>query len=131
MGLKKLSHFQLFDAKKFFEGKDFMLSKVEEWQEGDDPQHLQTIGTKITGVIFRDHTDYGKAGQGINKGESLVFKVSQPATAFAGWKPFNTVFKAATFTKVSVYGDYRNQLSIKVPNLVAVGGAGSSAVKKG
>lgn len=125
MGLKKLSHFQVFDAKKFFEGKDFMLSKVEEWQEGDDPQHLQTIGTKVTGVIFRDHTDYGKAGQGINAGESLVFKVSQPVTVFAGWKPFNTIFKATTFTKVSVYGDYRNMLSVKVPSLTAINGAGS------
>lgn len=128
MGLKKLSHFQLFDTKKFFESKDFMLSKVEEWQEGDDPQHLQTVGTKVTGVIFRDNTDYGKAGQGINSGESLVFKVSQPVTNFSSWKPFNTVFKANNFTKVSVYGEYRNQLSVKVPRLTAINGAG--AVKK-
>lgn len=128
MGLKKLNRFQTFDAKKFFEGKDFMLSKVEEWQEGEDLDHLKTVGTKVTGVIFRDNTDYGKAGQGINSGESLVFKVSQPVAAFAGWKPFNTVFKATTFTKVSVYGDYRNQLSVKVPSLAAINGAG--AVKK-
>lgn len=128
MGLKKLSRFQVFDAKGFFEGKDFMLSKVEEWQEGEDLDHLKTVGTKVTGVIFRDRTSYGKAGQGINAGESLVFKVSQPVTAFANWKPFNTVFKASTFTKVSVYGDYRNMLSVKVPSLTAINGAG--AVKK-
>lgn len=130
MGLKKLSRFQLFDSKGFFEDKDFMLSKVEEWQEGEDAQHLKTVGTKVTGVIFRDRTSYGKAGQGINAGESLVFKVSQPVTTFASWKSFNTVFKATDFTKVSVYGDYRNQLSVKVPSLVAVGGAGAVATKK-
>lgn len=128
MGLKKLSRFQLFDSKGFFEGKDFMLSKVEEWQEGEDSDHLKTVGTKVTGVIFRDKSDYGQVGTEINKGESITFKVSQPVINFSSWKPFNTIFKATTFTKVSIYGTYRNQLSVKVPSLTAINGAG--AVKK-
>lgn len=129
MGLKKLSRFQVFDANGFFAKKEMLLTKVEAWREGEDADHLQTKGTKITGVIFRDNTDYGTAvTSGINKGESITFKVSQSVTAFANWKPFNTIFKATTFTKVSVYGDYRNMLSVKVPSLTAINGAG--AVKK-
>lgn len=130
MSLKKLALFQKFDAKSFFESKDFMLAKLEDWQEGDDPQHLHSVGTKVSGVIFHDKSDYGKAGIGINQGETIVFKVSQPVASFSSWKPFNTVFKTNGFTKVSVYGEYRNQLSVKVPSLVAVGGAGAVTKRK-
>jgi hypothetical protein len=127
MSLKKLSQFQVFDSKAFFESKDFLLSKIEEWQEQDEgSQTLKNVGTKVTGVIFVDKSNYGSAGTGINKGESITFKVSQPVTAFSNWQAFNTVFKATDFTKVSVYGEYRNQLSVRVPDLTAVRGAGAA-----
>lgn len=129
MGLKKLSRFQVFDANGFFAKKEMLLTKVEAWQEGEDADHLQTKGTKITAVIYIDNTAYG-TDLGLNRGESITFKVAQPVSTFSNWRPFNTRFKVNSFTKVSVYGDYRNQLSIKVPNLVAVGGAGAVATKK-
>ena len=126
MSLKRLSQFQEFDSKAFFESKDFLLSKIEEWQEQQEEgnQNLKTVGTKVTGVIFVDKSNYGNAGTRINRGESITFKVSQPVTAFSNWQAFNTVFKATDFTKVSVYGEYRNQLSVRVPNLTAIRGAG-------
>jgi hypothetical protein len=129
MGLKKLSRFQVFDANGFFAKKEMLLTKVEAWQEGEDADHLQTKGTKITAVIYIDNTAYG-TDLGLNRGETLTFKVAQPVSSFATWRPFNTRFKVNSFTKVSVYGDFRNQLSIKVPSLVAVGGAGAVATKK-
>lgn len=125
MSLKKLSQFQVFDSKSFFESKDFLLSKIEEWQE-EGSQNLKTVGTKVTGVIFVDKSSYGNAGTGINRGESITFKVSQPVTNFSSWKAFNTVFKATAFTKVTVYGEYRNQLSVKVPSLTVISGAGAA-----
>lgn len=127
MSLKKLSSFLKFDASSFFASKEMMLSKVEVWKEGEDRDHLQTRGTKVTGVIFRDRTDYN-GETGVNAGESIVFKVSRPLLDFDNWKPFNTVFRVTDVTKAVVYGDYRNQLSITVPKLTAVSGAGS--VKK-
>lgn len=126
MSLKKLSQFQVFDSKSFFESKDFLLSKIEEWQEQEESQNLKTVGTKVTGVIFVDKSTYGNAGTGINRGESITFKVSQPVTNFSSWKAFNTVFKATAFTKVTVYGEYRNQLSVKVPSLTVISGAGAA-----
>lgn len=127
MSLKKLSQFQVFDSKAFFESKDFLLSKIEEWQEQDEgSQTLKNVGTKVTGVIFVDKASYGNAGVGINRGESITFKVSQPVTNFSSWKAFNTVFKATAFTKVTVYGEYRNQLSVKVPSLTVISGAGAA-----
>lgn len=130
MSLKKLSRFQTFDAAAFFAKKEMLLTKVEVWQEGEDADHLQNKGTKVTAVIYIDNTSYG-SDVGLNRGESITFKVAQPVANFSNWRPFNTRFQVKNFTKVSVYGDYRNLLSIKVPDLVAVGGAGSSATKKG
>lgn len=130
MSLKKLSQFQVFDASRFFKSKSFMFAKAELWQQGEDREHLKTLGTKITGVIFRDETDY-RGETGINEGESIVFKVSKPLGAFSEWKRFNTVFKVVEITKAVVYGDYRNQLSTTVPNLVAISGAGAPSRKAG
>lgn len=129
MSLKKLSNFLKFDTSAFFSRKEFLLSKVELWQQGQDQDHMETLGTKITGVIFRDRTDYGKGAVGVNAGESIVFKVAQPLSAFSSWKVFNTRFTVTEVTKAVIYGDFRNQLSITVPSLVAVGGAGAPVKK--
>lgn len=131
MSLKQLSRFNVFDSTRFFNGKEFMYSKAELWQQGEDRDHLQTIGTKITGVILRDRVDYGKGETGVNQGESIVFKVAKPLADFSSWKPFNTVFKVEQVTKAVVYGDYRNNLSVTVPVLVAVSGAGAPVRKAG
>lgn len=124
MSLKKLSQFQVFDASRFFKTKSMMYAKAELWQEGEDRDHLKTVGTKITGVVFHDGTDY-RGEMGVNEGESIVFKVQQPLSTFSTWKTFNTVFKAEQVTKAVVYGDYRNQLSVTVASLTPISGAGA------
>ena len=55
-----LTRFQRFDAERFFSGKKFLLTKIEPWQEGNDSDHLRTIGSKISGVIAIDETVYSK-----------------------------------------------------------------------
>ena len=54
MSLKMLSGFQKFDAERFFKEKQFLFTKLEEWNEGEDAEHMRTVGTKVTGVIFVD-----------------------------------------------------------------------------
>lgn len=117
MSLKKLNKFQKFDVNAFLGESQFLLTKIEEWKSGEDADHLQLLGTKVTGVIAVDGADYGNDLRNVNRGESLVVKVQQPVSAFEGWKPFGTFFKITEVTKASVYGDYRNQLSVTVPNL--------------
>lgn len=131
MSLKQLSTFQAFDAKRFFAGKVFLFSKAELWQQGEEREHMETLGTKITGVIFRDAVTYRKGAVGINRGESITFKVSQPVSAFSGWKAFDTRFEVKKITKATVYGDFRNMLSVTVPTLTPVGGAGAPVRKEG
>lgn len=117
MSLKMLSGFQKFDSEKFFRDKQFLFTKAEEWQEGEDSEHMKVVGTKITGVIFVDDTEYGHDVKGINQGESITFKVRKPVSSFNNWKVFQTTFVVNEFDKVSIWGDFRNQLSVKVPAL--------------
>lgn len=130
MSLKKLTSFQTFDSTRFFGGKDLMLSKLEEWQQGEDRDHMQTVGTKVTGVIFHDRTEYKGGMHGLNQGEALTIKVHKPASDFASWKPFNTIFRLKSVEKAVIYGDYRNKLSV-VGEVVAVSGAGAPVRKAG
>ncbi|MBI1720213.1 MULTISPECIES: hypothetical protein [Lactobacillus] len=120
MSLKGLSGFQKFDSEKFFKDKEFLFTKIEEWQEGEDADHMHVVGSKITGVIYQDSTTYPHDQKGINQGESITFKVRKPISAFNGWKVFQTAFVANEFEKVSIWGDFRNQLSVKVPSLQPV-----------
>lgn len=117
MSLKMLSHFQKFDAELFFKDKKFLLTKVEPWKAGTDPEHLRNVGTKISGVIAIDSTSYGKDLTGVNEGEIITFKVRQGFANFQDWTPLQTVFQAVNFDKVVIWGDYHNQLSVKVPDL--------------
>lgn len=120
MSLKRLTNFQKFDAVKFFKDKGFLFTKAEEWQEGKDVEHMHTVGTKITGVIYADSTDYGQDLKGVNEGESITFKVRKPVSAFNDWQPFGTQFRVEKFEKVSIWGDFRNQLSARVPELTVI-----------
>ena len=117
MSLKSLSSFQRFDGERFFHDKRILFTKAEDWQEGEDMEHMRSVGTKITGVIFSDETDYGRDLKGVNQGESLTIKVRQPLSAFENWQVFQTIFSVEKIDKATIWGDYRNQLSIKVPSL--------------
>ena len=120
MSLKMLTRFQRFDAERFFSGKKFLLTNIEPWQEGNDSDHLRTIGSKISGVIAIDETVYSKNLKGINEGEVITFKVRKPVETFGGWQPLQTVFVATVFDQVSIWGDFHNQLSVRVPDLKEV-----------
>lgn len=120
MSLKGLSKFQKFDGERFFTGKQFLFTKLEEWNEGTDAEHMRTVGTKVTGVILIDETEYGKDIKGINQGESITVKVRKPVSAFNNWQVFQTRFVVNEIDKATIWGDFRNQLSIKVPTLQVV-----------
>lgn len=120
MSLKMLSHFQKFDSEKFFADKKFLFTKVQEWREGSDQNNLHVVGCKISGLVAIDQTKYGKDLTGVNEGEIITFKVRQPITKFQNWQPLQTVFQAVKFDRVVIWGDYRNQLSVRVPDLQEV-----------
>ncbi|MDB6243849.1 hypothetical protein ODV21_09740 [Lactobacillus amylovorus] len=118
MSLKMLNRFQVFDSDRFFSGKKFLLLKLTPWVEpGTDKKESRILGTKVVGAIAIDDTVYSKDVKGINEGETITFKVRQPLTSFQNWEPLQTIFVATQFDRVVIWGDFHNQLSVRVPTL--------------
>ena len=104
--MKGLNQFQKFDWEGFSGGKTFVVTGVSEWSDYDTKAHL---GTKVDCVIAIDKTAYTfKDGQRFtNRFEKISFKVN---------KDMNVPIDARVMPKgvtASIYGDYRNMLSVK------------------
>ncbi|PLT57134.1 hypothetical protein [Mediterraneibacter gnavus] len=114
MSLKKLRYFEYFDAESFFDGKRFKVVGKQAWT---DYKTKNIIGTKLEVAIFVDKTDYGcEDGEVVsNIYEKLVFKVPKDIdiSMEVEVKPVNAI--------CTIYGDYRNQLSIVCDDIEIVG----------
>ncbi|MBR0384860.1 MAG: hypothetical protein IJH61_09285 [Eubacteriaceae bacterium] len=104
--MKFLNQFVYFDWNRFAEGKVFMVTGLTEWQDFETKAYL---GTKIECVILTDNTKYeNKDGQkASNRFEKIVFKVNKNVDI-----PMDSRIVPKNVT-ANVYGDYRNQLSVK------------------
>lgn len=110
MGLKKLSQFLKFDFDEFIKGKACQVTSTGEWVDFTSKVHM---GTKLEAVITRDATPYKqKEGENVtNLYEKLTFKVRKDVKVPVGAYvvPVNAV--------ATVYGDYRNQLSVTADDI--------------
>lgn len=107
MALSCLNAFVTFVWQNFLEGKRFLYVKALPWI--DDGKEL---GSKVVTQIIEDKTQYPKPGVS-NFGEQLSVKVRNvPPAAFGQFKPLNTEVVIQNVEKATVYGEYRNQLSI-------------------
>lgn len=113
MALKLLNQFLKFDCDSFFSGKVLRVTGVSENLDFATKKHL---GTKVEAVITKDDTPYRcKDGQLVsNRYEKLTFKVNKDVKVNIDDMivPVNPVG--------TVYGDYRNQLSIKCDDIRVV-----------
>lgn len=114
MALKKLNRFQYMDLECFFDGKRFRVVGKQPWI---DYKTKERIGTKIEVVIFVDKTDYGcEEGEFVsNIYEKLVFKVPKEVDV-----PMDAEIRA-TNPEGTVYGEFRNLLSIVCDDIEIVG----------
>ena len=105
MALKKLNKFLYFDCDEFFAKKKFISIGQQVWKDFNSGN---VLGTKVEVVIAQDKTDYGLAeSENINNlYEKLIIKVSKQITI-----PMNVEVRPINAV-ATVYGDYRNQLSI-------------------
>ena len=108
--MKYLNQFQTFDWERFAAGKVFRVLGQSEYVDYDSKQHL---GTKIETVIYKDETEYKhKEGEtGSNMFEKLTFKVVRDINVSEG----DAVIPIDP--QVTIYGEYRNQLSVKCADL--------------
>lgn len=106
--VKGLNQFQHFDTEGFFRDKRLLVTGVREWT---DFNTKEVLGTIVETVIAVDKTPYKtKEGQRIsNRFEKLNLKI--PVRNF-DVELDKTVVPAGEVT-ATVYGDFRNQLSVK------------------
>lgn len=110
-----LNQFNIFDWDRFSDGKTFVVTGVSEWLDFDTKAHL---GTKLDCVIAVDKTKYTfKDGQQFtNRFEKISFKVN---------KDINIPIESRVIPKgatASIYGEYRNMLSVKCDDIVVAQG---------
>ena len=110
MSLHHLSQYQSFDFERFAQGKVFLCTGCSPWIEHNTKRKL---GTRVEVVIIKDNTQYNTAPDDTtnNLFEKLVFKVAKELNVPS---QVHVIPIGATAT---VYGEYRNMLSIKCEDI--------------
>lgn len=109
--MKNLNQFMLFDWKTFSDGKRFRVTGTSEWKDYDSGNHL---GTKVEVAIVEDRTQYKPDKNGnvqTNSYEKFPVKVAKNVSVPVG------AFVALDGVTATVYGEYRNQLSVKAQDI--------------
>ena len=106
--MRFLNQFNEFNFVQFSEGKTFNVVEVAPWQ---DYKTKELLGTEVTVVIMTDNTNYGEKKTGTNRFEKLNIKVSKIISV-----PENAVVIPVNAVG-TIYGEFRNQLSIKAEDI--------------
>ncbi len=113
--MKKLNMFLQFDWDGFAKDKSFQVTDLKPLR---DREHNETIlGTVVELVILKDETDYqAKPGEVVsNLYEKFRVKVPQISIDVRVGDFVELVNPVAT-----VFGDYRNQLSVKADDILVL-----------
>jgi len=107
MGLKTLSVHTHFDLDGYLEKMKVAFVKVEVWQDDDE-----VLGTKVRIQVMEDKNHY-KIPYTTNYGEQLIIKVRNvPPESYQKFKSLVTEVEVTEVEKASIYGEWRNQLSV-------------------
>ena len=111
--MKALNQFNKFGWEQFSAGKQYAVTQVSDYSDFNTGEHL---GTKIEVVIVVDDTVYRtRDGEAFtNRFEKLVFKVNKDINL-----PLDAMVQPKGVT-ATIYGEYRNQLSIKCEDVVVI-----------
>jgi len=112
--LKFLFLFEHFDADGFFADKVLQITNCSDWK---DYKTKELRGTKVECVILVDNTDYGPTKDGkvaSNAFEKITAKVPKQVSF-----PVGAHVKLIN-PKATIYGDYRNMLSITCDDIEVV-----------
>lgn len=112
--MKKLSAFLQFMLAIFLDGKVLKVSAVKPWVDFETKEHK---GTAVEVVIVEDGTQYPPSKDGsvvTNLYEKFTVKVPKDITV-----PVGAVVEIINGVG-TVYGEYRNQLSVKADDVRVV-----------
>ena len=112
--MKNLNQFQKFDLAAFLEGKELTVTGCRPWKDHDTQQEL---GTAVDVAFTKDNTKYLPTKDGrimSNLFEKFAIKVPKVVSV-----PVGAVVTIVNGT-ATVYGDYRNQLSVRAEDVKVV-----------
>lgn len=109
--LKGLHLFEFWDADAFLTDKRLLVTRTSPWIDFSTKEEL---GTKIEVVIVEDNTDYGDLEIN-NLFEKVTIKTKKKNISI----PIKSEIKISDAVGV-LYGDYRNQLSLKADGIKLV-----------
>lgn len=113
--MRHLNPFLRFDLPAFLSGKELTAIGSRPWV---DPATGVVLGTKVDAAITKDNTEYPAPKDGMlpltNIYEKLTIKIPKDITIPAG------AVIAIVDGVGTVYGDYRNQLSIKAADVKVI-----------
>lgn len=112
--MKKLNHFNYFDAEGFFEKKELMVIGQKKWL---DYSTKEILGTALELVIISDKTDYGQTdGEIINNlFEKFMVKIPKSVSI-----PMNSKVRLIE-AEGRIFGDFREKLSVTAENVEVIG----------
>lgn len=104
-----------FDIDRFLEHKAIQVTEVKPWEDFDHKGKV--LGTVVEVVILEDETVYDcKDGETVsNRYEKFKIKVPQRSISVVVGD-----FVAPVNPTATVYGEHRNQLSVKADNIIVI-----------
>lgn len=115
--MKKLNKFLKFDFKNFVNGKTFEIVEVKSHFVYENGEKKDADGVIVRIAITTDNTDYGE-NDVTNKFEQFNVKCIGADLEKAKEKfHVGNLLKFKKYKKATVYGTYRNQLSVEVGSL--------------
>lgn len=112
--MKGLNQFASFDFARFCQGKRFVVTASKAWVDYETKQRL---GTVVTVAITKDQTAYkpGKDGKAIsNLFEKMDWKIEQDINI-----PVDVQVEPVDGV-ATIYGEYRNKLSVRVADIKVI-----------
>lgn len=115
--MEKLNSFLEFNLSKFLKSKVLEVTSFKEHKRYENGKPIGVDGVVISVAIVKDRTDYGTPGiSNLYQIFSIRVNGASIDDVTTRFSP-GDVIRLKSYVKASVYGDYRNQLSVQCNSL--------------
>lgn len=118
--MQKLNIFLHFDLAEFLRDKLLEIMSIKEHRQYIDGQPGDVDGVTLKVAIVKDGTDYGTPGiSNLYESFNIIIKNAKLENVISVYTP-GTPIKIKTYNKATVYGQYRNELSVQCSGLESI-----------
>lgn len=116
--MKSLTQFERFDIDAFLKGKVLLFVSEKDYQKYENGEPVGREGIRAELIIVKDETQYKEGKTQDNVYEKLSVKI--PTSNGSLNLALNEQVRIVNVKKASVYGKFRNDLSITAESIVPV-----------